>query len=92
MGAYAASKSGAAELTASLAEELAALPLTVNAVLPTIVDTLTNRQATLGRTSASGLIRPTWRRWSYSRCRSGAGHKRGADPGRQGAWAAARAT
>ena len=43
MGAYTASKSGVARLTESLAAECAEADLTVNAVLPTIIDTPTNR-------------------------------------------------
>jgi NAD(P)-dependent dehydrogenase (short-subunit alcohol dehydrogenase family) len=43
MGAYAASKSGVARLTEALAEELKDKAITVNAVLPSIIDTAANR-------------------------------------------------
>ena len=43
MGAYTASKSGVARLTEALAEELKDAGITVNAILPSIIDTAPNR-------------------------------------------------
>ncbi|NMM04070.1 SDR family NAD(P)-dependent oxidoreductase [Paraburkholderia sp. RP-4-7] len=45
MGAYAASKAGLARLTEAMAEELKDRSITVNAVLPSIIDTAANRAA-----------------------------------------------
>lgn len=44
LGAYAASKSAVSRLTESLAEELKARDITVNAVMPSIIDTPANRK------------------------------------------------
>ncbi|MFM0016691.1 SDR family NAD(P)-dependent oxidoreductase [Paraburkholderia sediminicola] len=44
MGAYAASKAGVARFTEALSEELAGSPVTVNALLPSIIDTPQNRK------------------------------------------------
>lgn len=57
MGAYAASKAGVARLTESLAAELAGKDVTVNAVLPTIIDTPTNR-ADMADADFSTWVRP----------------------------------
>lgn len=43
LGAYAASKAGVARFTEALAEEVKARNITVNAVLPSIIDTAPNR-------------------------------------------------
>ena len=44
MGLYTASKAGLNALTASLAEEVKGQDITVNSVLPTIIDTPANRR------------------------------------------------
>jgi NAD(P)-dependent dehydrogenase (short-subunit alcohol dehydrogenase family) len=57
MGAYAASKSGVHSLTEALAEELKADDVTVNAVLPSILDTPTNR-ADMPKAHAAAWVKP----------------------------------
>lgn len=56
-GAYAASKSGVARLTESLAEELKDRGVTVNAVLPSIIDTPANR-ADMPKSDFSRWVKP----------------------------------
>jgi NAD(P)-dependent dehydrogenase (short-subunit alcohol dehydrogenase family) len=57
MGAYAASKAGVHRLTESLAEELKADRITVNAVLPSILDTPANR-ADMPKADPSAWVSP----------------------------------
>ncbi len=57
MGAYAASKAGVARLTEALAEEFKDRGLRVNAVLPSILDTLANR-ADMPDADASRWVTP----------------------------------
>jgi NAD(P)-dependent dehydrogenase (short-subunit alcohol dehydrogenase family) len=57
MGPYAASKAGVHSLTQSLAEELKADDVTVNAVLPSIIDTPTNR-ADMPKADFVAWVRP----------------------------------
>lgn len=57
MGAYAASKAGVHRLTEALATELAETKVTVNAVLPSIVDTAANRAAMPGE-NAGKWVKP----------------------------------
>lgn len=57
MGAYAASKAGVHALTQALAEELKGDGVTVNAVLPSIIDTPTNR-ADMPKADFSAWVAP----------------------------------
>jgi len=57
MGPYAASKAGVHALTQSLAEELKAEDVTVNAVLPSILDTPANR-ADMPKADVSAWVAP----------------------------------
>ncbi|MEO6102400.1 MAG: SDR family NAD(P)-dependent oxidoreductase [Pseudoxanthomonas sp.] len=57
MGAYAASKSGVARLTEALAEELKARGITVNALLPSTIDTAANR-ADMPKADVSKWVTP----------------------------------
>jgi NAD(P)-dependent dehydrogenase (short-subunit alcohol dehydrogenase family) len=57
MGAYAASKAGVHALTQALADELKADGVTVNAVLPSILDTPTNR-ADMPKADPSAWVAP----------------------------------
>jgi NAD(P)-dependent dehydrogenase (short-subunit alcohol dehydrogenase family) len=57
MGAYAASKAGVARLTEALAEELKDDGITVNAVLPSIIDTPPNR-ADMPKADFSRWVQP----------------------------------
>lgn len=57
MGAYAASKAGVHSLTESLADELKKDGVTVNAVLPSIIDTPTNRKD-MPKADFSAWVRP----------------------------------
>lgn len=57
MGAYAASKAGVARFTEALAEEVKTKSITVNAVLPSIIDTPANR-ADIPKADFSKWVKP----------------------------------
>ena len=57
MGAYAASKAGVHALTQALADELKGTTVTVNAVLPSIIDTPANRED-MPKADASAWVTP----------------------------------
>ena len=57
MGAYAASKAGVARLTEALSEELKDRGITVNAILPSIIDTPANR-ADMPKADTSRWVQP----------------------------------
>ncbi|MEJ6010433.1 SDR family NAD(P)-dependent oxidoreductase [Novosphingobium aquae] len=57
MGAYAASKAGVHRLTEALAQELAGSSVTVNAILPSIIDTPGNR-ADMSDADRSNWVQP----------------------------------
>jgi NAD(P)-dependent dehydrogenase (short-subunit alcohol dehydrogenase family) len=57
MGAYAASKAGVARLTEAMAEEFKDRGITVNAVLPSIIDTPANR-ASMPESDATRWVHP----------------------------------
>jgi len=57
MGAYAASKAGVFKLTEALAEELKQQDITVNAILPSIIDTPPNR-ADMPKANFAHWVRP----------------------------------
>lgn len=57
MGAYAASKSGVHRLTEALARELVGTTVTVNAILPSIIDTPANR-SDMPEADASQWVQP----------------------------------
>ncbi|WP_103730288.1 SDR family NAD(P)-dependent oxidoreductase [Novosphingobium sp. HII-3] len=58
MGAYTASKSGVHRLTEALADELSGTAVTVNAVLPSTIDTPTNR-ADMPDADFGGWVQPS---------------------------------
>lgn len=58
MASYTASKAGVAAITESLADELRGRAIRVNAVLPTIIDTPTNR-ADMPDADTSGWVKPS---------------------------------
>ncbi|MBD0336865.1 MAG: SDR family oxidoreductase, partial [Cyanobacteria bacterium Co-bin13] len=57
LAAYCASKAGVVALTKAIADEMKGTDITANIVLPSVIDTPTNRQA-MGEANASQWVSP----------------------------------